>query len=409
MTIDCTIMAGFGDHSGYNRPFGLDPNRETNDLYDTRYQQIYGYHTPITEEFQGPPLVMDENPDEDNNAYITTAISVASLITENLLSHPFIVLRRQCQVHNNLRNYHIVPYTLLPVVVRLHRRQDVTTLWKGIGSTCIVRGLNLAVEDAVAKGTGWPKEVNKCNSVLQFVQHIALKSLSLALITPFYSASLVETVQSDIASDKPALFDVFREGFVRILEWGTPSKGRMLPIWAIVLPTVALGVSKYISHITLRSITARILRFQQRHRHELSDSYNYSKNVQNPLIEDINLKANIFSFITMEILFYPVETIIHRLHIQGTRTIIDNLDTGTSVTPILTGYEGFMDCYNTTIAREGISGLYKGFGALVLQLVAHISIIKLTTIVVTEITNLLKPVKSPTNSDDHTQQKYLFN
>lgn len=79
------------------------------------------------------------------------------------------------------------------------------------------------------------------------------------------------------------------------------------------------------------------------------------------------------------------------------------------MTPILTGYEGFMDCYNTTIAREGISGLYKGFGALVLQLVAHISIIKLTTIVVTEITNLLKPVKSPTNSDDHTQQKYLFN
>lgn len=34
----------------------------------------------------------------DNNAYVTTAISVASLITENLLSHPFIVLRRQCQV-----------------------------------------------------------------------------------------------------------------------------------------------------------------------------------------------------------------------------------------------------------------------------------------------------------------------
>ena len=68
----------------------------------------------------------------------------------------------------------------------------------------------------------------------------------------------------------------------------------------------------------LKSITVRILRFQQRHRHELSDSYNenYFKNSQNPIIEDMNLKANIFSFITMEILFYPIETIIHRLHIQ---------------------------------------------------------------------------------------------
>lgn len=68
----------------------------------------------------------------------------------------------------------------------------------------------------------------------------------------------------------------------------------------------------------LRKITVKVLRFQQRHRHELSDSYNinHTKNGQNPLIEDINLKANIFAFITMEIVFYPVETIIHRLHIQ---------------------------------------------------------------------------------------------
>lgn len=62
-------MAGFGDYSSYNRPFGLDPNREPNDLYDTRYQQIYGYHTPVTEEYQGPPLVMDDVPDE--GTYIT--------------------------------------------------------------------------------------------------------------------------------------------------------------------------------------------------------------------------------------------------------------------------------------------------------------------------------------------------
>ncbi|CAG9790983.1 unnamed protein product [Diatraea saccharalis] len=240
-------MAGFGDYNSYNRPYGLDPNKETNDLYDTRYQQIYGYHTPLTEEYQGPPLVMDETPEDGNNAYVTTAISAASLITENLLSHPFIVLRRQCQVHNSLKNYHIVPYTLLPVVARLHRSQDVTTLWKGIGSTCIVKGLNLAVEDVVAKGTGWPKEIEKCSSVLQFLQHITLKCISTAIITPFYSASLVETVQSDIASDKPALLDVFREGFLRLLEWGTPSRGRMLPIWAIVFPTAALGVSKYLA------------------------------------------------------------------------------------------------------------------------------------------------------------------
>jgi len=63
---------------------------------------------------------------------------------------------------------------------------------------------------------------------------------------PFYTASLVETVQSDIASEKPGLFDVFREGANRLLSWSAPQKGRMLPVWAMVGPSVSLGVSKYV-------------------------------------------------------------------------------------------------------------------------------------------------------------------
>lgn len=50
-------------------------------------------------------------------------------------------------------------------------------------------------------------------------------SATLAIITPFYSASLVETVQSDIASEKPGFFDVFREGMCRLVSWSSPQKG----------------------------------------------------------------------------------------------------------------------------------------------------------------------------------------
>lgn len=49
-----------------------------------------------------------------------------------------------------------------------------------------------------------------------------------------------------------------------------------------------------------------------------------------------------------------------RLHLQGTRTIIDNLDTGYSVLPILTSYRGALDCYHTIVGEEGKAGLYKG-------------------------------------------------
>lgn len=89
--------------------------------------------------------------------YLGASVNIISLITENLLCHPFLVLRRQCQVHHTARRYHVVPITLLPVIVHLHQRQGVTTLWKGIGSVLLVRGMTLAVEDVISKFTPWPK------------------------------------------------------------------------------------------------------------------------------------------------------------------------------------------------------------------------------------------------------------
>lgn len=101
-----------------------------------------------------------ESPDDEElslRKYLGVSVGLVSLITENLLSHPFVVLRRQCQVHHSSGRRHLVPFTLMPVIVHLHRRQSVTTLWKGLGSCLLVRGMTLAVEDFISKITPWPK------------------------------------------------------------------------------------------------------------------------------------------------------------------------------------------------------------------------------------------------------------
>jgi len=64
--------------------------------------------------------------------------------------------------------------------------------------------------------------------------------------------------------------------------------------------------------------------------------------------------------------------------VQGTRTIIDNTDSGLEVLPIITRYDGAFDCYTTIISEEGFAGLYKGFGALVLQYALHVALLKIT-------------------------------
>ena len=100
--------------------------------------------------------------------------------------------------------------------------------------------------------------------------------------------------------------------------------------------------------------------------------------------------SSIVGSLTAEALLFPVETVLHRMHIQGCRTIVDNLDTGREVVPIITRYEGFIDCLTTITQEEGTRGLFKGFGALVMQYMTTFALIKLSSLVVSEIAKVCR-------------------
>lgn len=68
---------------------------------------------------------------------------------------------------------------------------------------------------------------------------------------------------------------------------------------------------------------------------------------------------------------------------------------GTQVVPILTSYEGAFDCYITTVQSEGVGGLYKGFGSMVLQFAAHLAVIKLSKWIINQISEICSE-KAPT-------------
>ncbi|XP_044736429.1 solute carrier family 25 member 46-like [Chrysoperla carnea] len=380
-------MAGLEEYN-VRKIYGFDSR--TGDIWSENQQ----FPNEISDENfpQQIPITLKELSPSDElevKRYVGICVGLVSLITENLLCHPFLVLRRQCQVHYNSKRYHIIPVTLVPVIIHLHQRQGITTLWKGIGSVLLVRGMILAVEDLVSKITPWPKEITINSSLKSFGQHLLLKCVSLSIITPFYSASLVETVQSDIASEKPGILDVFREGTVRLLSWGSPNKGRMLPVWSLVIPTTTLGLAKYVCGLIVSGASFRIIQARQRQRQEKQGAL--SKDIlSQSAIQDIELNSTLIGMIVSDVIFYPFETILHRLHLQGTRTIVDNLDTGYSVLPILTNYEGAGDCYEKAVSTEGIFGLYKGFGALLFQFAAHIAVIRLTKLILTELSELFK-------------------
>ncbi len=315
--------------------------------------------------------------DEDKNTieqYANVGLGVFGLFIENVASHPFQVLRRQCQVNNVSFRYHRTPFTVLPVIVGLNRSQGLGRWpFKGLGSSLVIKGLGLGVEDFASKLTPWPKEIDAHSSCRAIGQHLLLKGVAAAVVTPFFSASLVETVQSEIASEKPGILDVFKEGLRRLLASFTSSAsphGRMLPFWTLIPANVAYGLLHYVT-FTITSGLARTVINKRKRNFKLSE---YG-----------NQMATLFGRFVADVLLYPMETILHRLHLQGTRAIIDNLDTGREVMPIMTRYEGFFDCLTTIRQEEGIQGLFKGFGALMLQYAVQVALLRFAASAISEV------------------------
>ncbi|XP_037069270.1 solute carrier family 25 member 46-like, partial [Pollicipes pollicipes] len=308
--------------------------------------------------------------DAATSQYLVVAANAAGLLTEHVLTHPFMVLRRQCQVNAAARRYHLSPVTLAPVLYNLHRRQGLSVLWKGLGSAVIVKGLRLAAEDLVSKVVPWPRELARGSSPRQAGRHLLLKTAALCAASPFAAASLAESVQSEVASERPGVLDVLTEGACRAVAGLTPhGAGRLLPVWTLALPAAVFGLLHYVlssAGAELALIAMRVWRERAeqrrgavpRARHPLDTCHR-------------QLAAAALGRYVADLALYPLETVLYRLQLQGTRSIIDNLDTGCAVLPVSTRYEGALDCFRTVVRDEGVTGLYRGAGALVAQAAVH--------------------------------------
>ncbi|XP_053951355.1 solute carrier family 25 member 46-like [Anastrepha ludens] len=287
------------------------------------------------------------NPGYQNSSYNNSRESTNSTskglhwfirIADNVLCHPFIVLRRQCQIYNASRRYHLQPFSLVPIIMQLYRRKDVITFWNGLGECLICRCFSWVFDKI------FYFFIEKEN----FFCYLLVKSMNVAVMFLFNAGCLVATV----AGSDGLLFPQ-----------------RLLPLLSIYVPCLCMEIAKDIFGAFIRNRVWAIMRKsnQQVCRREYDG-------VENQKAE---ICTNLITRIITEVVFYPFETVLSRIQIQGTKSIIDNLDNGKTKVLIQTDYKGAADCYRTIVKNEGFSGLYKGFGALTLQFAAHIVIVKI--------------------------------
>ncbi|XP_053195878.1 mitochondrial outer membrane protein SLC25A46 [Scomber japonicus] len=311
-------------------------------------------------------------PAEQLNRFAGFGIGLVSLFTENVLAHPCIVFRRQCQVNYHARCYHLTPFSAVAVMYSITKAQGVKALWKGMGSTFIVHGVTLGAEGIISEFTPLPRELPHRWSWKQLAGHLLLKGLTAVVALPFYCASLIETVQSEIVRDDSSagLLDCVREGLTRLLGVGAPHSRRLLPLSYMLLPAALHAVLRYAISASVQRVA---LWLHQRGRKQRGDP-------ANPLDAYFpELAAAWAGSLVADVVLFPLETALHRLGLQGTRTIIDATDGAVAasnggsplVLPVNTQYDGFADCLHAIRRKEGGAGFYRGFGALVAQYALH--------------------------------------
>ncbi|XP_044031264.1 solute carrier family 25 member 46 [Siniperca chuatsi] len=311
-------------------------------------------------------------PAEQLNRFAGFGIGLVSLFTENVLAHPCIVFRRQCQVNYHARCYHLTPFSAVAVMYSITKAQGPKALWKGMGSTFIVHGITLGAEGIISEFTPLPRELPHRWSWKQLAGHLLLKGLTAVVALPFYCASLIETVQSEIVRDDASagLLDCVREGLTRLLGVGAPHSRRLLPLSSLLLPAALHAVLRY---AIATSVQRAALWLHQRGRKQRADA-------SNPLDAYFpELAAAWAGSLVADVVLFPLETALHRLGLQGTRTIIDATDgmvaagNGGSplVLPVNSQYDGFSECLHAIRRKEGVGGFYRGFGALAAQYALH--------------------------------------
>nr|CAB3266185.1 solute carrier family 25 member 46 [Phallusia mammillata] len=375
---------------------------------DTELQQIMK-HYGINEDFvDNKPTTSSTVPipkqvpqySEHNQRLASFGASIASGLSNSLVAYPCLVLRRQCQVNYSGRKYHLMPFSLLRTAINMQRAQGITCLWKGIGSNLWVTAIEIGFETAISELSSGklPREMSNDHTLHTCISHMAMKTISAIIVAPFYSAHLVESVQSEMTSESPSIFSCLTEGFCRFFGLGVQTH-RLIPFYHLLLPTVCHSLLRYVMSSMLEKLILHFMRSyaQRRHQQRLARLQPRSPVFQNPglvvpdpLTPDIDASQSILSVhypelvagfaanLITDIALFPFETVIHRLHIQGTRTIIDNTDSGRGFLAVSSRYESVRDCFATTVTNEGYIGLYRGFGALTLEYTLKYGMLQIT-------------------------------
>lgn len=261
------------------------------------------------------------------------------------------------------------------MIYTIQNQQGIGVLWKGCFSSLILTSAETISNNLI-------EELAPIDLPSFHVKHAILKAINSFLLIPLYSVHFLRSIQSDLITRNTwSPLTIFIEPFQRLFNIKNFSYARALPLWYLISSSIPYFVSRYfIQHLLYR----RIYEIREEHLNRFEQSIPAKENsfetvddIECQLIETIpslvnrsfvRIEATLLAAFLSNVFLYPYETVLNRLFVQGTRTIVDNLDnTGMACVAINTRYLGFFDCCRTILESEGVRGFFKGIGFLTLK------------------------------------------
>uniref|UniRef100_A0AC35TGS3 Solute carrier family 25 member 46 n=1 Tax=Rhabditophanes sp. KR3021 TaxID=114890 RepID=A0AC35TGS3_9BILA len=299
-------------------------------------------------------------------------LGIAEATSKILITHPCSVIRRQCQLHQYAKSLHLQPFTLIPVVCRAVSNDGIFSLWKGWMGITALLGVSTVTEMIISDVFGLPRHIVPNGSRRKYFNHIYLKAATCFLMMPFHISAFIDTVKSQagLTPNDYRITDVFTNAIERLKYdlFGPRDNSKRFSILFLSIP----GALFYTTHYIVSQKIYEII-------HETAKKYVMRKKVSDRTIFHQfmpQVVASMMSVLVADAILYPFETVLHRLYIQGTRTLIDNMDTGLTAISITAKYTGFFQCFEQILKKEGRWALYSGIGALMIQGGLQLSLLK---------------------------------
>ncbi|XP_055351242.1 solute carrier family 25 member 46-A-like [Paramacrobiotus metropolitanus] len=330
----------------------------------------------------------EDDPDlfDEETSEITTSSGLIDFTLHRIVAHPFVILRRQCQVNAWSRKTHILPLSLVPVVYRLVDKHKIEALIKGIHGVLIFDLGVFVCDGLISVYSGLPSFAFHHQEWNIKIQYYAAKFLGACLVGPAYAAVVQATVQATQNTAHRNALDFLKLVGMRYSVWHIPGSGhplrRVMPVWIVGPLYGCYFMAKLLIASTCQWRLFIWLKHRKDPRRHLPDIADHQRNEismylpsksKNPSTKGTlgNLlqryEARAVALIFADVLLYPVETVLNRLCIQGTKVAVDNLDTGIDAIPTVFSYRSPLQCATNILRTSGMTGFYKGIGVLFLQ------------------------------------------